>query len=61
MANDSDEARLNRALEGVADPAKRETLRKLIVGSAYVAPVVMSFAVDGLFVEPALAKASNLS
>jgi len=37
----------DRALAGV-DAAKRETLRKLILGTAFVVPVVASFSVDGL-------------
>jgi hypothetical protein len=30
------------------DAAKRETLRKLILGAAFVVPIVASFSVDGL-------------
>jgi hypothetical protein len=30
------------------DAAKRETLRKLILGAAFVVPIVASFTVDGL-------------
>lgn len=30
------------------DVAKRDTLRKLILGAAFVVPVVASFSVDGL-------------
>lgn len=37
----------DRALAAV-DSAKRETLRKLILGAAFVVPVVASFSVDGL-------------
>jgi hypothetical protein len=37
----------DRALAAV-DEAKRETLRKLILGAAFVVPVVASFSVDGL-------------
>jgi hypothetical protein len=37
----------DRAL-AVVDGAKRETLRKLILGAAFVVPVVASFSVDGL-------------
>jgi hypothetical protein len=36
-----------RALESV-DAAKRETLRKLILGAAFIAPVVATFSIDGL-------------
>jgi hypothetical protein len=37
----------DRALAGV-DAGKRETLRKLILGAAFVVPIVASFSVDGL-------------
>ena len=37
----------DRALAAV-DEAKRETLRKLILGAAFVVPIVASFSVDGL-------------
>ena len=30
------------------DAAKRETLRKMILGAAFVIPVVASFSIDGL-------------
>jgi hypothetical protein len=36
-----------RALASV-DAGKRETLRKLILGAAFVVPIVASFSVDGL-------------
>jgi hypothetical protein len=35
------------------DAAKRETLRKLILGAAFVVPVVASFSIDGLTVSKA--------
>jgi hypothetical protein len=37
----------DRALAAV-DASKRETLRKLILGAAFVVPVVASFSVDSL-------------
>ena len=37
----------DRALATV-DATKRETLRKLILGAAFVVPIVASFTVDGL-------------
>jgi hypothetical protein len=49
----------DRALTAV-DAAKRETLRKLILGAAFVVPVVATFSVDGL-VSSAHALCSNLS
>ena len=48
----------DRALASV-DVAKRETLRKLILGAAFVIPDVASFSVDGL-VSSAHAFVSNL-
>jgi hypothetical protein len=38
---------VDEALASV-DAAKRETLRKLILGAAFVVPVVASFSIDGL-------------
>ncbi len=38
---------IDNALE-MADASKRTTLRKLIVGTAFVAPAVATFALDGL-------------
>jgi hypothetical protein len=40
-------ANADRALAAV-DAAKRDTLRKLILGAAFVVPVVASFSIDGL-------------
>jgi hypothetical protein len=37
----------DRALASV-DAAKRETLRRLVLGAAFVVPVVATFSVDGL-------------
>jgi hypothetical protein len=56
----SDLERLDNALDGI-DGAKRDTLRKLIVGSAYLVPLVMSFAIDGLLVSPAMASNQTCS
>ena len=41
------------------DQSKRETLARLIRGSAFVAPVVASFAMQGLAVRPAEAASST--
>lgn len=49
--------KLDAALRGI-DSAKRATLRRLIVKSAFVAPVVASFAMSGLTVE-AVAQVQN--
>jgi hypothetical protein len=45
--NESAPQSADRALASV-DAAKRETLRKLILGAAFVIPVVATFSVDGL-------------
>jgi len=50
--------KLDAALRGI-DAAKRATLRRLIVKSAFVAPVVASFAMSGLTVERAAAQSNG--
>jgi len=50
----------NEALEGL-DQGKRETLGRLITGSAFVAPVVASFAMQGMSIRPAHALPSSSS
>jgi hypothetical protein len=47
MNKDAGPQNADRALAAV-DAAKRATLRKLILGAAFVAPVVASFSVDSL-------------
>lgn len=44
--------KMDEALEGL-DQGKRETLLRLIKGSAFVAPVVASFAMQGISIRPA--------
>jgi hypothetical protein len=51
---------VREALEGL-DHGKRETLTRLITGSAFVAPIVASFAMQGLAIRPAEAASSNFS
>lgn len=46
-ASEGDLERIENALDSI-DGAKRATLRKLIVGSAYLVPLVLSFAIDGM-------------
>jgi hypothetical protein len=46
------------ALAGV-DEAKRATLTRLLTGTAFVAPVVASFAMDGLTISRAQAEVAN--
>lgn len=41
------------------DPAKRDTLDRLIKGAAFVGPVVASFAMDGLKMSRAQAQVAN--
>jgi hypothetical protein len=50
----------NEALEGL-DQSKRETLTRLITGSAFVAPVVVSFAMQGISIRPAHAQVGSSS
>jgi hypothetical protein len=42
-----DNSNIDSALE-MADASKRSTLRKLVIGSAFVVPAVTSFALDGM-------------
>ena len=52
---------IDAALEGV-DNSKRATLRKLVIGSAFVVPAVTTFALDGLLnASTAFASNSNHS
>ena len=53
----SDE-KLDALLEKV-DADKRSTLKKLILGSAFIAPLIASFPIDGLTIDRALAQAGN--
>jgi hypothetical protein len=51
------------ALEGL-DESKRETLNRLITGTGFVAPIVASFAMQGISIRPAHAapgSSSNMS
>jgi hypothetical protein len=54
-----DDRNLREALDGL-DQSKRETLTKLIRGSAFIAPVVASFAMQGLAIRPAEAASSAI-
>ena len=58
MSEKSESARLEQALETV-DQGRRDALRKLVTTSAFAAPVVVSFAIDGLMVSPAFAANST--
>jgi hypothetical protein len=50
----------NSALEGV-DESRRETLTRLVKGGAFVAPVVASFAMQGISINPAHAQPGSSS
>lgn len=58
LTEKSEIERLDDALETV-DISRREALRKLVTTTAFVAPLVVSFAVNGLTVSPALASHTN--
>ena len=52
---------LDRALDGV-DTGRRDFMRKVVLTTAFVVPLVSSFAVDGMLVSRALAgNSSNVS
>jgi hypothetical protein len=57
---DGGKTNLDEALEGI-DESKRSALRRMIVKSAFVAPVVASFAMAGLTVDGFLRTASAAS
>ncbi len=59
MSEKNESERLEQALETV-DQGRRDALRKLVTTTAFAAPVVVSFAINGLTVSPALA-AGNVS
>ncbi len=52
------DSKTNEALEGL-DTSKRETLSRLATGAAFVAPVVASFAMEGVSIRPAHASSSQ--
>ena len=51
---------LDTVLERI-DPAKRAFLKTIIVGTAFVVPMVASFSMDGLSLYEAIAQVSNIS
>jgi hypothetical protein len=53
-----DNDKIDDALAGV-DEAKRATLTRLLTGTAFVAPIVASFAIDGLTISKAQAAIGN--
>jgi hypothetical protein len=50
--------KLEQALDGI-DESKRATLTRLLTGTAFVTPIVASFAMDGLTISKAQAQARN--
>jgi hypothetical protein len=60
MAKEVGPESADRALMAV-DAAKRETLRKLILGAAFVVPVVASFPIDGLVSSAQAAFCANMT
>ena len=58
--NSGENGRLEQALETI-EPNRREAMRKIVAGAAFVAPVVASFAINGMTVGPAMAVPSNMS
>jgi hypothetical protein len=54
----TENTKIDAALAGV-DEAKRATLTRLLTGTAFVAPIVASFAMDGLTISKAQAGVAN--
>jgi len=54
------DSNIHEALEGL-DQSKRETLTRLVSGSAFIAPIVASFAMQGVAIRPAEAATSSVS
>lgn len=57
---DDSDIKVSQALDGV-DGAKRDTLRRLVVKGAFVAPIVASFAMSGLTIDRAAAANTTAS
>lgn len=52
--SDSENKNIDNELQAI-DPSRRAFLRKVVLTTAFVAPVVSSFAIDGMLVSKALA------
>ncbi len=52
--SDSEKKNLDQALESV-DANRRSFLRKVVLTTAFTAPIVASFAIDGMVVSTAMA------
>jgi hypothetical protein len=63
MGNDDqhDDAPLDPEVLAHVDEAKRSSLRKLVIGTAYAVPAIASFSLAGLSANEAHAYASNIS
>jgi len=58
--SDSEKKNLDQALESV-DANRRSFLRKVVLTTAFTAPIVASFAVDGMMISSAMAIPANSS
>ncbi len=56
--SDFEKKDIDRALEGV-DESRRSFLRKVVLTTAFSAPIVASFAVDGMMISSANAYVPN--
>jgi hypothetical protein len=56
----TEDPRVEKSLEGL-DQSKRDTLNRLVTGSAFVAPIVAGFAMQGISVRPAHAQGGSSS
>jgi hypothetical protein len=56
----TEDPRVEKSLEGL-DQSKRDTLSRLVTGSAFVAPIVAAFAMQGISVRPAHAQVGSSS
>jgi hypothetical protein len=56
-----DELALDPEVLAHVDEAKRSSLRKLVIGTAYAVPAIASFALSGLSVNEAHAYTTNIS
>lgn len=52
------DSNIQQAVTGL-DEGKREILTRLVTGTAFVAPIVASFAIDGLTISKAVAAANG--
>jgi hypothetical protein len=60
FAMSTEDPGVKKSLEGL-DQTKRDTLNRLVTGSAFVAPIVAAFAMQGISVRPAHAQPGSSS